>query len=375
MNLGAGRVVMQDLPRIDAAIARRRARRRTPALDATSCAALQEERRHLPPAGPDLAGRRAFPPEPDRGARAHDRAQAGVPVVVHAFLDGRDTPPPSARGYLAQIRADIEACPAQASPRSSAATTPWTATSAGSGSSSAYARMVRGRGRARRRRRRPRSRQPTGAARPTSSCVPTVIGGYAGMKDGDGVLMAQFPRRPRARDPARPARSRLRRLRARAHARASPRRLAWPNIRRALNALHAGAVPAADLTDILGDVLSEAGLQPAAHRRDREVRPRHVLLQRRRGGAVHGRGPHPGALAQGRDLRPQARDVGARGDRQAGRGDRRRHLRLHPGQLRQSATWSAIPATSMPRSKAVEAVDKCLGAAGQGGAWPPAARS
>ena len=33
----------------------------------------QEKRRHLPPARPDLAGRRPFPPERDCRARAHDR--------------------------------------------------------------------------------------------------------------------------------------------------------------------------------------------------------------------------------------------------------------------------------------------------------------
>src|SRR5213075_85522 len=34
-------------------------------------------------------------------------ADAGVPVAVHAFLDGRDTPPQSAIGYLKQLQQDV----------------------------------------------------------------------------------------------------------------------------------------------------------------------------------------------------------------------------------------------------------------------------
>ena len=33
--------------------------------------------------------------------------EAGVPVAVHALLDGRDTPPKSAVGYLKKFQADI----------------------------------------------------------------------------------------------------------------------------------------------------------------------------------------------------------------------------------------------------------------------------
>ena len=35
---------------------------------------------------------------------------AGVPVLVHAFLDGRDTPPKSARKYLEKFLGDIKDC-------------------------------------------------------------------------------------------------------------------------------------------------------------------------------------------------------------------------------------------------------------------------
>jgi 2,3-bisphosphoglycerate-independent phosphoglycerate mutase len=58
-------------------------------------------------------------------------AGAGVPVAIHAITDGRDVAPTSARGSW---RSSGRAFPrARASPPSSGATTPWTATTAGSG--------------------------------------------------------------------------------------------------------------------------------------------------------------------------------------------------------------------------------------------------
>ena len=66
MNLGAGRVVMQDLPRIDQAIANG-ALARNP-LAARLHRQAEAERRHRPPHGPAVAGRRAFAPGPDGGA-------------------------------------------------------------------------------------------------------------------------------------------------------------------------------------------------------------------------------------------------------------------------------------------------------------------
>jgi 2,3-bisphosphoglycerate-independent phosphoglycerate mutase len=39
------------------------------------------------------------------------KAAAGVPVFIHAFTDGRDTPPKSARGFLEKFLADIHGLP------------------------------------------------------------------------------------------------------------------------------------------------------------------------------------------------------------------------------------------------------------------------
>ena len=100
MNIGAGRVVWMDLPRIDNAIADDSFA--TSAALATFVAALKESRGAAHLAGLASPG----------GVHAHQRhiaaaAQAiaaeGVPVIVHAFLDGRDVPPKSALGQIAAL--------------------------------------------------------------------------------------------------------------------------------------------------------------------------------------------------------------------------------------------------------------------------------
>jgi 2,3-bisphosphoglycerate-independent phosphoglycerate mutase len=47
---------------------------------------------------------------------------AGVPVAVHAFTDGRDTPPQAAPSYSSRRRGDIAAVPGAPSPPSAGAT-------------------------------------------------------------------------------------------------------------------------------------------------------------------------------------------------------------------------------------------------------------
>ena len=80
-----------------------------------------------------------------------------------------------------------------------------------------------------------------------------------------------------------------------------PRRLRLP-----------GGVRRADGPDTLAETLSGAGAPPAPRGRDREVRARHVLLQRRRRGAVGRRGADPRPVAaRRRELRPEAGDVRA----------------------------------------------------------------
>jgi 2,3-bisphosphoglycerate-independent phosphoglycerate mutase len=104
LNLGAGRPVLQDLPRIDAAIADGSFYTR-PALVAACERAKATGRLHAV----GLIG--------PGGVHAHDghlialvelAARMGVPSVkVHALLDGRDTPPSSALGFMKDLEARL----------------------------------------------------------------------------------------------------------------------------------------------------------------------------------------------------------------------------------------------------------------------------
>ena len=117
LNLGAGRPVLQDLPRIDAAIADG-SFAGNPALLAAA-ATRRRRRRRLHLVGLIGPGRRPL----DRSARCRDRrawrTRAGVgDVVVHGLLDGRDTPPRSADAFMP----DFEARLAEAHPGARIAT-------------------------------------------------------------------------------------------------------------------------------------------------------------------------------------------------------------------------------------------------------------
>src|SRR5438067_7515531 len=103
-NLGAGRVVMQDLPRIDKAIA-------DGAL--VGMPALGDFIAKLKKSGGTAHVMGLLSPG---GVHSHQHqiaalatilSDAGVPVAVHAFLDGRDTPPQSAAAYLQQFQRDV----------------------------------------------------------------------------------------------------------------------------------------------------------------------------------------------------------------------------------------------------------------------------
>ncbi|MEO8572049.1 MAG: 2,3-bisphosphoglycerate-independent phosphoglycerate mutase, partial [Chloroflexota bacterium] len=107
LNLGAGRPVLQDLPRIDAAIDDGSFFERPALLVACERAARPGGRLHLI----SLVG--------PGGVHANDRqlvalaelaASRGVPAVrIHALLDGRDTPPRSALAFVADLESRLAA--------------------------------------------------------------------------------------------------------------------------------------------------------------------------------------------------------------------------------------------------------------------------
>jgi 2,3-bisphosphoglycerate-independent phosphoglycerate mutase len=193
MNIGAGRVVMQDLPRIDRAIADG---------SLTQNAALQKYIAALQKSGGTC---HVLGLVSDGGVHAHQShiaalaktvAAAGVPVAIHAFLDGRDTSPQSARGYLAQLQQECghaRITLATISGRYYAmdrdkrwervAKTYDVIVDAQGQKSADWAQAI----------------DAAYAAKTTDEFVlPAALGNYAGMHDGDGVLMANF-RADRAR--------------------------------------------------------------------------------------------------------------------------------------------------------------------------------
>ena len=107
LNLGAGRPVLQDLPRIDAAIADGSFFTRPAFLEACARARTGSGVLHLV----SLVG--------PGGVHANDRhlvalvelaRHHAVPAVrIHALLDGRDTPPSSALGFVADLETRLAA--------------------------------------------------------------------------------------------------------------------------------------------------------------------------------------------------------------------------------------------------------------------------
>jgi 2,3-bisphosphoglycerate-independent phosphoglycerate mutase len=107
LNLGAGRPVLQDLPRIDAAMADGSFARNEVLLEAVRRAAEGARRLHLV----SLIG--------PGGVHAQDRHLVGVAglarqggvadVAVHALTDGRDTPPRSGAAFIVDLETRLSA--------------------------------------------------------------------------------------------------------------------------------------------------------------------------------------------------------------------------------------------------------------------------
>ena len=192
MNLGAGRVVMQDLPRIDAAIADGSFAENPVLQDAVAALKKSGGTAHvmglMSPGG-------VHSHQDQIAALTEMLAEAGVPVAAHAFLDGRDTPPRSALDFLKDFQAKA--------PHASLATVSgryyamdrdkrWARVE------KAYRVLVRAEGE--------RAADALQAVQQSYDAetndefvLPTVVGGYSGMKDGDGLFMANF-RADRARE-------------------------------------------------------------------------------------------------------------------------------------------------------------------------------
>ena len=193
MNLGAGRKVMQELPRIDQAIADG-SLAKNPEL-AKFIASLKQSGGACHLLGLVSPGG-VHSHQDHMVALAKLLAAEGVAVKIHAFLDGRDTPPKSALGYMEKFLADLDdaATIATVSGRFFAMDRDkrWDRVE------QAYEVTVDGKGNA--------ADNALAAIKAADErdetdefVAPTSIAGYAGMRDGDGVLMANF-RADRARE-------------------------------------------------------------------------------------------------------------------------------------------------------------------------------
>jgi len=108
MNIGAGRVVAQDLPRIDVAIEDGSFAERPVLRDVIVKAKAANRAVHvmglLSPGG-------VHSHQDHITALVKAISAAGLPVFVHAFLDGRDTPPKSALGFMGVFEQSIASLP------------------------------------------------------------------------------------------------------------------------------------------------------------------------------------------------------------------------------------------------------------------------
>ncbi|HYA04917.1 MAG TPA: 2,3-bisphosphoglycerate-independent phosphoglycerate mutase, partial [Xanthobacteraceae bacterium] len=186
LNIGAGRVVMQDLPRIDKAVADGEILRRPALADLIAKLKVSGGTCHLiglvSPGGVHSHQHHA-------AALARILADAGVPTRLHAITDGRDTPPQSAGMYLERLNLDLPPSVKIATvcgryyamdrdKRWDRVEKAYEAIVAGNGPHFASARLV----------------VAEAYAKETFDefIVPAVVGDYGGMSDGDGVLCFNF---------------------------------------------------------------------------------------------------------------------------------------------------------------------------------------
>ncbi len=260
MNLGAGRAVLQDLPRIDAAIADGSLAHSPELSDLIEKLRASGGRCHLmgllSPGG-------VHSHQDHIAALINILSAAGVAVSLHAFLDGRDTPPSSAAGYARKLEADVAAAENfsfaticgrywamdrdqrwERLERAYLAISEGTGGFGGETAPNAAAAIE----------------AAYAAGESDEFVAPAVLAGYAGMADGDAILMANF-RADRVRqllsaflDPAFDEFERPRKHRFAAA-------LGMSEYSTSLNNFMTCMFPPARLKNVLGETVSAAGLK------------------------------------------------------------------------------------------------------------------
>ncbi|HTZ80921.1 MAG TPA: 2,3-bisphosphoglycerate-independent phosphoglycerate mutase [Stellaceae bacterium] len=255
MNIGAGRVVMQDLPRIDQAIKDGTLKQEPGLADFIATLRKSGGTAHLmgllSPGG-------VHSHQGHMAALARYLSEAGVKVRVHAFLDGRDTPPKSAESYLKTFQDETASLQGVGIATVSGRYYAMDRDKRWDRVEKAYRCLTAGDGE-----RAPGAaaavRQSYAAGKTDEFVLPTVIGGYAGMVDGDGVLMANF-RADRVReillallDPGFKGFARPRTVKFAAA-------LGMTEYSTELNSFLKTLFPPEDLKETFGEVVSKAGL-------------------------------------------------------------------------------------------------------------------
>ena len=195
MNLGAGRVIFQDLPLIDRAIANK---------ELGTNSALVDFIKKLKQGGGTchimgLASPGGVHAHQDHiVALAREVSSAGVPVSVHAFLDGRDVPPQSAAVQIAKLTSDLARIPRVTFASLCGRYYAMDRDKRWDRVEKCYDLITAAMG--------THANEPVAAITASYEAgvhdefvLPVALGDYAGMKDGDGVLFANF-RADRARE-------------------------------------------------------------------------------------------------------------------------------------------------------------------------------
>jgi 2,3-bisphosphoglycerate-independent phosphoglycerate mutase len=255
MNIGAGRVMMQDLPRIDAAVADG-SLARNPRLQQL-IAKLRASGGACHVLG--LVSTGGVHSHQDHiVALAKAVSDADVPVWIHAFLDGRDTPPQSAMGFMRKFVADIAAHKNTRIATVGGRYYGMDRDKRWERVARAYVAIVDAQG--------PAAADPDGAIKASYAAkvtdefmIPVVLPGYAGMKDGDGILVGNF-RADRVRQILTalldPTFDGIKRARLVTFAAA----VGLTEYSSALNPFIAAMFPPGNATNVLGEVISRAGL-------------------------------------------------------------------------------------------------------------------
>ncbi len=194
-NLGAGRVVMQDLPRIDQAIENHTLDQNPVLLKLIENLKKTNGTCHLMgllgPGGVHAQQRHIV-------ALAKLLNQASIQTVIHGFLDGRDTPPNSAKGFVQELLNETKDMSFVSIGTLGGRYYGMDRDNRWERVNLAYEAIVNAQG--------PHFDMPTQAIEESYKkevfdefVVPCVIGDYQGMKDGDAVVMANY-RSDRARE-------------------------------------------------------------------------------------------------------------------------------------------------------------------------------